>query len=565
MSEPSEPRGGGPIPMVLGAGLMVVGAFVPLPGIDTEALAEIGTPLTFIGATAPWLAAIYLVLISRGRNPSSAAQRVAVGLYFVVALVQGLGVAFWLESLGGFAYGLDVVAEPGWRFRILIMLAWAAGAGLLWIAAAAIGRTGRAQGALFLLLLYTCIRFVRESVGVGDAFGRGDVEAFPLVCWALVPAAFVGMAFVLAARPVAEWPLELPGTRLRSAWDALALITVSAIPDSVIESGFAMSGTPAPGWSRWIGVLLGVAVCVQVARWWWRAGERDNPRPRVAIGYAAAFVLLASGGFVLGLTQSSGLARMFEPGPLEGDSAFTLVLDADEQFGADDGRAMVARLEALGPRVEVVSQSATSITLRITDAVGPEPVLEALRPLRPAVSLVREIRPEEISVPARVQTVSDPRTMPSAEADCDALDAWLNEPRESARCLYRVERGEMGSCVLHCLDPQPVLTAADIDSARVIFDEWSNMPTVQLTLTSSAAQRFGEVTGQNLGRRLAITVDERVVSAPVIMSAIPGGQVQITLGHAERLDVMLAQAQALSAALQPGSAAISPWTLARVE
>ena len=42
------------------------------------------------------------------------------------------------------------------------------------------------------------------------------------------------------------------------------------------------------------------------------------------------------------------------------------------------------------------------------------------------------------------------------------------------------------------------------------------------------AQRFGQATSENIGRRMAIVLDNEVVSAPVIRSAITGGSGQIT-------------------------------------
>jgi SecD/SecF fusion protein len=42
------------------------------------------------------------------------------------------------------------------------------------------------------------------------------------------------------------------------------------------------------------------------------------------------------------------------------------------------------------------------------------------------------------------------------------------------------------------------------------------------------AQRFGQATSENVGRRMAIVLDNEVVSAPVIRSAITGGSGQIT-------------------------------------
>ncbi len=53
-------------------------------------------------------------------------------------------------------------------------------------------------------------------------------------------------------------------------------------------------------------------------------------------------------------------------------------------------------------------------------------------------------------------------------------------------------------------------------------------PYVSLTLNSKGAQIFANVTATNVGKRLAIVLDGKVVSAPVIREAIPSGQAQIS-------------------------------------
>jgi len=53
-------------------------------------------------------------------------------------------------------------------------------------------------------------------------------------------------------------------------------------------------------------------------------------------------------------------------------------------------------------------------------------------------------------------------------------------------------------------------------------------PYVSLTLNAKGAQIFADLTATNVGKRLAIVLDGKVVSAPVIREAIPSGQAQIS-------------------------------------
>jgi preprotein translocase subunit SecD len=57
------------------------------------------------------------------------------------------------------------------------------------------------------------------------------------------------------------------------------------------------------------------------------------------------------------------------------------------------------------------------------------------------------------------------------------------------------------------------VTGQDLRVARPGLDE-NNQPAVHFELKSSGAQRFGKLSGENIGRYLAIVLDNRVVSAP---------------------------------------------------
>jgi preprotein translocase subunit SecD len=82
------------------------------------------------------------------------------------------------------------------------------------------------------------------------------------------------------------------------------------------------------------------------------------------------------------------------------------------------------------------------------------------------------------------------------------------------------------------LKKQVVLTGDRLIDAQPGFDNQTNEPAVHLRLDGPGARIFGEVTRENVGKRMAILLVERgkgeVVTAPVIRSEIPGGRVQIS-------------------------------------
>ena len=62
----------------------------------------------------------------------------------------------------------------------------------------------------------------------------------------------------------------------------------------------------------------------------------------------------------------------------------------------------------------------------------------------------------------------------------------------------------------------PVLDGAMLTDARVAFDQRTNSPIISFTLNAEGARIFGDFTGANVGKRLAIVLDGRVYSAPSI-------------------------------------------------
>jgi preprotein translocase subunit SecD len=101
---------------------------------------------------------------------------------------------------------------------------------------------------------------------------------------------------------------------------------------------------------------------------------------------------------------------------------------------------------------------------------------------------------------------------------------------------------------------QVILTGENLQDAQPGRDQQTQQPSVNLTLDAKGARIFRDVTRDNIGKRMAIILFENgkgeVVTAPVIRSEIPGGQVQITgsMGPQEAADTaLLLRAGALAA------------------
>ena len=109
-----------------------------------------------------------------------------------------------------------------------------------------------------------------------------------------------------------------------------------------------------------------------------------------------------------------------------------------------------------------------------------------------------------------------------------------------------------GTGVWYMVEKVPIITGRDLKNARQSIDFETNTPNVSFTLKPEGANKFRRATQENVGRQLAIILDDKVFSAPVIQSAIwDQGQItgQFTLEEAQNLALTL-RSGALPASLE---------------
>lgn len=82
--------------------------------------------------------------------------------------------------------------------------------------------------------------------------------------------------------------------------------------------------------------------------------------------------------------------------------------------------------------------------------------------------------------------------------------------------------------VPYSVEPTVLMTGEVISDARHRPGQLGEAPYVQVTLTAQGASTFERITGENVGRRMAIVLDGKVQSAPVIQDRIGGGRAVIT-------------------------------------
>ncbi len=120
----------------------------------------------------------------------------------------------------------------------------------------------------------------------------------------------------------------------------------------------------------------------------------------------------------------------------------------------------------------------------------------------------------------------------------DDMDALKGDPKRKAQGWYLVSK-------------VATVTGQDLRMVRRSVDEW-NSPAVAFSLKPDGAKRFEVATGENVGKMMAIILDNRIQSAPVINTRISGDgiiQGNFTVEEAEDL-VLLLKSGALPAGIK---------------
>ena len=104
-------------------------------------------------------------------------------------------------------------------------------------------------------------------------------------------------------------------------------------------------------------------------------------------------------------------------------------------------------------------------------------------------------------------------------------EALAGTPPPGYEVMQLSEEGRLGETVV--LQTEPILTGDKLTSASVGFDSYGQS-IVQIQFDQAGAKLFDAATFQNIGKRLAIVLDNKVHSAPVIRDRIPNGKGQIS-------------------------------------
>ncbi len=270
---------------------------------------------------------------------------------------------------------------------------------------------------------------------------------------------------------------------------------------------------------------------------------RDDARQKLRDGKIGL-----SGGIA---TQPRGvLVRISDPA--ERDKAYALLQSLSQPIGGP--------LAGGNGRTLDVTETDSGVQLTLTDAAIADKV-------RHAVAQSIEVLDRRINAMGTKETVveqqganrilvevpglQDPTRLKQIIGQTAKLDFQLvADPGDPPNEVETLPMQKGGGTIT--VQKRIMVDGADLIDAQQSFDQQTGEPDVTFRFNLRGAQKFGQVTSENVGRPFAIVLDGKVISAPVIRSPITGGTGQITgnftLDEASSLAILL-RAGALPAKL----------------
>ena len=229
---------------------------------------------------------------------------------------------------------------------------------------------------------------------------------------------------------------------------------------------------------------------------------------------------------------------------IESDSVVFTVLDADEISKMDEMLKQISGLD--------ISRDELKYTLKLTSEdiakTKDLAVTQAVETIRNRLdqfglsepTVIRQGETDIVVELPGIKTAQDEkaaRELISKPANLELM-AVDEERNDQVNSMTSTQASAYGDVILedtananikYLVKEIPILNGSQVIDAQVAFDQ-SNQAIINFTLNSTGARIFGEFTGKNVGKRLAVVLDGKVYSAPNIRERIGGGSGQISGG-----------------------------------
>ena len=217
--------------------------------------------------------------------------------------------------------------------------------------------------------------------------------------------------------------------------------------------------------------------------------------------------------------------------------------------------------EAMFDRIRSIISRTARLEFKVVDDEGSTPFVQSLGELPQGVEKDSEV----------ASAGADKPSVPSAflvargaegRRRLQELIASAKVPEDHQLALGKVDeapsetkkKGGQEAWRTYYLFRNTEVTGEDVKDAFVSYDTTEgNRPYVAINFNATGGGRFERFTGRNVKRRMAIVLDDRVESAPVVQQKIGGGRARITLGSMTDFNNLMREANDLSIVLRAGA------------
>ena len=269
--------------------------------------------------------------------------------------------------------------------------------------------------------------------------------------------------------------------------------------------------------------------------------------------------LLKKNSITFTKATKEGLGRISVQGVLADQEGKTRDLfdeysrDWDYTFAGDRANLTLKPLVIQFLRDQSVVQAKETIDNRVNGLGVAEPVIQRQGSERIIVELPGVDDPERVKELIKVTAVLEWKLVKAGPAADEAtlLQPYNGAVPDDAEVLRGDPKRGQGGFFL--VDKVATVTGKDLRTIRRVTDEW-NSPAISFSLNADGGARFEQLTGANIGKQIAIILDRKVQSAPVVEDRISRAQGGIIRGRftAQEADdlVVVLKAGALPAGIK---------------
>ena len=139
----------------------------------------------------------------------------------------------------------------------------------------------------------------------------------------------------------------------------------------------------------------------------------------------------------------------------------------------------------------------------------------------------------------QVKNDSDPRVGCSVNESREKTDQYLlsSAPVKNCKFFWGFESKKSGYCLFALktnIEGKPLMDRSDIESINIITGKDPQDHRIQIKLKPAAISVFADATKNNLNKSIAIVIDNKVYSWPVVRNVIEGGEIEVSGSFTEK-------------------------------